>query len=185
MNFLYSTDPASADYLEPRHREILAEVAPYFTPARLKEVVIPILEQEEGAPSLRVLDYLCTNYSKSRQITCSVEGEVIFMHSRYKAYLRTLRRRLFDPFRRKNHIHFDLDGKRYSTTVGQLNFLQFARQCGVLAYAKAHAREIEDDMAKTLQQSKLRKMLTKARRVQLSQTPVHGVHFHRGDISPA
>jgi hypothetical protein len=123
----------------------------YFDDACLRDMLLPII-LKEGALSLRALDWLVTNYSKKVPVVYNVtppnKPETLFnLHREYKDWLRNHKRKNFDPFRRGKRIFFDVDGKTYESTVGQLNFFFWASRYRVLEYARANIEKIEKDQA--------------------------------------
>lgn len=113
-----------------------------------------------GAPqrhiSLRILDWLVTNYAKKHNIVYLIPGEdgvaVTFnMFLEYKSQLKAYSKRFFDPFCRRERLEFtDADGKRFHSTVGQLNFFRWALLHGVVDYGTEHNHEIEEDMLQSI-----------------------------------
>ena len=103
--------------------------------------------------SLRVLDWLVTNYSnKNKTVYVTARGEPFNVYTSYKSMLRAHSKRHFDPFCRQGKIRFaDADGRPFNTTIGQLNFFRWAIQYGVLAYAREQYQEIERDMLASTQ----------------------------------
>ena len=97
------------------------------------------------------------------------------LFSLYKDWLRFYRRRGFDPFRRRERIFFshtfpDGTQETLDTTVAQLNFLRWAEMYGILDYVSAHKEEIEEDMMKTLGESKRRRVEAQRRPREVAQT---------------
>lgn len=111
----------------------------------LKTVLIPFCEQTSKV-SLRSLDWLVTNYSKSQNTAFEIKNEIFNMYQEYKTELSYHRRTNFDPFRRRLRISFSLSGKTYQTTIGQANFMMWAHENNVLEYAAQHAADIETHM---------------------------------------
>lgn len=112
-----------------------------------RSVFIPLITQETGV-SLRALDWFVTNYSKKIQLRL----QSVNVHVSYKTMLAQYRRKHFDPFRRyqtasdDGKVSFTHGGVTYQTTVGQVNFIVWAHERGVLDYTKAHINDIEADM---------------------------------------
>lgn len=105
----------------------------------------------QSSMSLRVLDWLVTNYAKKNNIVygiCVKDRDVTFnMFLEYKSQLKAYSKRFFDPFcRRGRVVHRGVE-----TTVGQLNFFRWALQYGVLEFARRHHDEIEHDMLDSIQ----------------------------------
>lgn len=71
--------------------------------------------------------------------------------SNYKAQLKSLNKKNFDPFCRRKRIKFyynDSDNEYINTTVGQLNFFKWAIENYILEYIEENIIEIEYDMNK-------------------------------------
>lgn len=127
----------------------------------------------EGAPgalklvknpqiSLRVLDWLCTNYSKSVRVQYTVDGAPFDLHASYRDWLRAFSKKNMDPFARGPRIDF----MGADTTMGQLNFFRWASLHNVVAFARANLLRIEQHMLsnapRTLKHSEKRREITKA-----------------------
>lgn len=121
---------------------------------RLQADVLPIVEQRHERVSLRLLDWLVTNYSKCRPVQYEWDQKPYNVYEDYQRHLTAHNKRLFDPFQRRDRVRFrcaaTADGayqeRELVTTIGQLNFFQWALQHGVVQYAVEHAREIEAHM---------------------------------------
>lgn len=107
--------------------------------------------------SLRMLDWLVTNMSKRLRLRlCTARGDSVYVHEDYRSALSNFRRRNFDPFRRSQRaacgalaefvVVLRHPGGDVRSTLGQVNFLEWAWRVGVLDYAAAHAHRIERDM---------------------------------------
>ena len=104
--------------------------------------------------SLRILDWLVTNFAKKHNIVyllpAATPGEpdaTFNMFLEYKSQLKAYSKRFFDPFCRRERLDFlDADGNTFQTTVGQLNFFRWALLHGVVDYGTRHNAAIEDDM---------------------------------------
>ena len=171
--FFYVRAPEThPQFLDDQHVQLLSELSRYYTEPVLRSTIIPYVE--EKSLSLRLLDWTCTNYSKSKGVKYVVEHEesgekeVVYLHSLYKTYLKIFKRRLFDVFRRKKLIYFFLGKRLCSTTVGQLNYFKWAVRYKVPEYTQAHRGEIEKHMNESISRSKILKNLTKQKRVSLS-----------------
>lgn len=138
----------------PKQRLILEDIHAYFTDERLKATLMRFLTPEEGGSgdvSKRDMDWLVTNYCKKYNVSYKWQihpdwpAKVITLYDEYHAWLRQYRRYLFDIFCRGQRVYFDLDGKTYETTVGQLNFLYWAERYGVLQYLQDNYAQIAAD----------------------------------------
>ena len=113
----------------------------YGNPTPLKRVQ-DILSGESKI-SLRLLDWLVTNYAKKHNISyLTGDGRHVIVYLAYKSHLKAYSKKMFDPFCRWKRIKF-LD---MNTTVGQLNFFEWAIQDEVLDYLDAHYEEVQKDM---------------------------------------
>lgn len=101
--------------------------------------------------SLRLLDWLITNYSKKNDIIYCIEKDGVqrqfMIYSNYRAQLKAYSKSYFDPFCRHERIKFTYgDNQVLRTTIGQLNFFKWCIENLVLDYAETHFDEINDDM---------------------------------------
>ncbi len=93
--------------------------------------------------SLRLLDWFVTNYSKKYNVSFMAKGNRhIIVYLVYKSHLKAYNKKMFDPFCRWKRIQF----RGLDTTVGQLNFFEWAIQDEVLDYLDTHYDEIHADM---------------------------------------
>lgn len=127
-----------------------------YTPEILRTVLVPLIDQ--SAPvSLRVLDWTVVNWSKQHNIMCSsaTPGEMTNIHHAYHSALAYWKRRLFDPFRRRERIFVTLDEREWETTLGQANFALFIYETGILSYAIGNVTAIEEDMNRVSKRQKM------------------------------
>ena len=93
--------------------------------------------------SLRLLDWFVTNYSKKHNVSFMAKGDRhVIVYLVYKSHLKAYNKKMFDPFCRWKRIQF----RGLDTTVGQLNFFEWAIQDEVLDYLETHYDEIHADM---------------------------------------
>ena len=114
--------------------------------------ILPILTSESNI-SIRVLDWFVTNYSKKNNIIYELKnqnnnGDKYFnVYLQYKCQLKAYKKKLFDPFCRKQRIAFHYEEtKCVVTTIGQLNFFKWAIMYNVLNYVENNLSSITDDM---------------------------------------
>ena len=170
-------EPSTLDSKQVQRLHVLSA---FYTQERIDTLLVPIITQQDEL-SLRVLDWLVTNYAKKHNVVYEHEQQpgkrlLINVYFEYKAWLRNYRRKNFDPFRRRERITFATDGREEETTVGQLNFVYWAHTYGVLAYTRAHLATIEQDMNRSLGEVKRQKEADrregkKRKRQELSQLP--------------
>ena len=99
--------------------------------------------------SLRLVDWLVTNFSKSKNIMYYVDNQPFNMHQSYKDMLKAYSKKMFDPFRR--HVRTYLECPLYpngilETTVAQLTFFKWSIDNKVIEYAYKHRNEIKTHM---------------------------------------
>lgn len=110
--------------------------------------------------SLRLLDWLITNYAKSHNIIYNINvggiDKQLNVYLNYKTQLKAYSKKQFDPFQRRERIAFKVentngDPQTIVTTIGQLNFFRWAIQNDILKYAEHNIKEIEKDMNASIQ----------------------------------
>jgi hypothetical protein len=101
--------------------------------------------------SLRLYEWLCSNYSSRHPVIYNVTKTKEFnMYSSYKEYLDSYQKRQFDPFKR-NHDGYDKftvnypDG-RFVTTICQLNFFRWVISNKINKYLEDNFETIKADM---------------------------------------
>lgn len=140
----WDPDKGSWPLSEPQKR-ILVEVTTRVDDDWIDNILLPLIDTEGGnseCPSLRLIDWFVTNYSKSNGIAIND----INIHAEYISVRKAYQCRNFDPFRRNLKITFMRNGTRYLTTVGQLNFVLWADSTGTLQYVKDNKNVIDENM---------------------------------------
>lgn len=147
--------------------------------------------------SLRLLDWLVTNYSKKYNIVYQLnnilnETYIFNIYLDYKNQLKAYSKKFFDPFCRQKRIiidsstmkwveyhdsYKDCDKKFIVTTVGQLNFFRWFIENKILEYALANIKLIDTDMTNTMTNKK------KGKRTVLSPSAVKGVYTNEQSIT--
>lgn len=102
--------------------------------------LIRILDNKADGVSLRIIDYLCTNYAKKCDVIYYVDKTLPFnLYLQYRSQLKAYSKMQFDPFRRHQRIHISVPesvvkGGKLETTVAQLNFFKWAIENKVIEY---------------------------------------------------
>jgi hypothetical protein len=124
--------------------------------------------------SLRILDWLVTNYSKKNNVVYTINrknNNINFnIYLDYKNQLKAYSKKYFDPFCRRERILINIhdlswrildnnnkqktNNNELITTVGQLNFFKWFIENNVLNYAIENIECIDKDMVETLNKSK-------------------------------
>jgi len=146
--------------------------------------------------SLRLLDWLVTNYSKKYNIIYPLyksNGDVIYfnIYLDYKNQLKAYSKKYFDPFCRQRRIVIDINtlkwkeynpdiiigDKEIVTTVGQLNFFRWVIENKIYEYAINNITLIDSDMNTTLMNKR------KDKRTVLSPSAVKGVYTNNYNVT--
>ena len=126
----------------------------FFTIKKNIDVILPIIQQKSNI-SLRLLDWFITNYSKKYKCNYKVNNKMFNVHLDYKSQLKSYSKKQFDPFCRRERIHFFYDKNNYiETTVGQLCFFRWAIQNNIIKYVSNNYNIIEEDMTTSLKTAK-------------------------------
>lgn len=141
----------------------------------LKEYLIPVITQTSRV-SIRMMDWLVTNYSKEKKITYTYKKgsitRIFDVHNEYKNTLDSYGRRLFDPFRRGPRVFFTVEETTHESTLGQLTFWWWAQTKGVFTFCFENAETIEKHMNTALYlRDKRKKNGGKRKRSALSKAP--------------
>lgn len=170
--------PAGADVPpESKHDVLLDSLRKFYGEAGHLRLLSDVLNNEAGI-SLRILDWLVTNYSKKKNIVYFVDGTdgypaAFNMFLEYKSQLKAYSKRFFDPFCRRERLAFeDSEGRDFQTTLGQLNFFRWAITNGVVDFGAAHASDIEADMMQSIKHRYGDPEAPKPRRKELSRAAI-------------
>ena len=113
---------------------------------RVKEILAG-----ESKLSLRLIDWFVTNYAKKFNIAYVTKAHKhVIVYLSYKSHLKAYSKRMFDPFCRWKRIKFH----EMETTVGQLNFFEWAITDEVLDYIEENHEQIHADMEARLHEIK-------------------------------
>lgn len=144
---------------------LLVSLKQFYRSDAHKEMIVSIIKQQTTI-SLRLLDWLVTNYAKHYNIhfPCNNKRRTFSIWIDYKNQLKAYSKKQFDPFCRRNRIFYFTESDHtvpitkdeiepynqrndgFVTTVGQLNFFRWAISNHVIDYAFNHLSEIESDM---------------------------------------
>lgn len=129
--------------------------------------------------SLRLIDWFVTNYSKKYNVTYVTKSQKhMIVYLAYKSHLKAYSKKMFDPFCRWKRIKFhDME-----TTVGQLNFFEWAITDDVLKYLEEHQEEVHKDMENRLQDSKKKEDQPKKRH-ELSNSATKSMKHHETRVT--
>jgi hypothetical protein len=133
----------------------------------------------ESKISLRLIDWLVTNYSKKHNVSYITKNgnRHVIVYLTYKSNLKAYSKKMFDPFCRWKRIQFNT----ISTTVGQLNFFEWAIQDEVLDYLQNNYDAVHADMeacSTTIQPINANDEGCRRKRHELSRSATKSIHRH-------
>ena len=194
LNTLLGLHPCSvgrfwfSNTLQRTRWEQLQVIEPYFTDDLIATQLLPLIHKAPAVKtsavvpsqkrvSLRVLDWLVTNFSKKNRIIYTLHlpnGKCVpfNLYLQYKSSLNRYKRHVFDPFRRHKRVYFMFNNTMYSTTVGQLNFMHWAFEHQIVQYAQSRMTEIEADMTQCIKENQNDKEQYKKRGTKRSRRPL-------------
>jgi hypothetical protein len=174
---------------------LLDSLKQYYNNEKNMNKLLEVILQTNSKISLRIIDWFVTNYSKKKNIYYSIykdkkgvktfdseNNEILRQFNTYHAYksqLKSYSKKKFDPFCRRERIHFEYDkDKKIETTIGQLNFFKWAIDNLIIDYILENYSEIEEDMTKSFQQIKKHKKISNERkkRQELSKAASRGLN---------
>lgn len=97
-----------APKVESPQEVLLGSLTRFYADTGNLTALTDVLKKRLGV-SLRVLDWLVTNYCKKKNIVYVWNGQCLNMYANYKAQLRGFSKRFIDPFKRKNKKRDDDD----------------------------------------------------------------------------
>lgn len=116
----------------------------YENNPRVLDKLRAILRGKVPGVSLRMLDCLVTNYSKTKNVVIArPDGSSVHVYQQYKAHLRGYSKKKFDPFARRGRVVVQFSSGAIETTIAQLSFFRWAITNGVVDYASDHSVDLE------------------------------------------
>lgn len=190
------THTETRDPIRDKQDLLLGSLINFYNHNGNKELILPIVKQQTSI-SLRLLDWLVTNYAKQNDIHYELlkngNPKNFSIWLDYKNQLKAYSKKQFDPFCRRKRIFYNIKDNRISniskenlkefvdredgfiTTVGQLNFFRWALTHRVVDYAFDNLSKIESDMLMSADSRKLSEVQGKRR--ELSKVK-KGVYKH-------
>ena len=107
---------------------------------------LAIVKRKNGM-SLRVIDWLVTNFSKTNSVILEKGGIPRDLNRDYQKNLSAYNKRNMDPFARRNKIIIMIYGKESRTsTVGQLNFFRWFLKNDIIGFLRENKGVVENHM---------------------------------------
>ena len=132
--------------MDTKSTKLMMTLKRYYSDPKKLNILKNMVSNHADSISLRLIDWLVTNYSKTHCVVYDVNGKPFCLHQNYKNMLKAYSKRMFDPFRRHNRLYIDITGGVFETTVAQLTFFRWAIENKVVRYAEDHKAEIKHDM---------------------------------------
>ena len=139
----------------------------------IRKYLIPVTRKARASKSktklsLRILDWLVTNFSKKHRIEHNAVSNI---HTSYRSHCRAYSKKLFDPFCRRERIVFSDGDSSITTTLGQLNFFRWIIVNDIMGYVVKNFSALEKDMVNTIHKHKINH--TAKRRRELTKKSKH------------
>lgn len=173
--------PAKMEVIQSKEQWVLHRLETFYsTPANFERVRAILLG--ESRISLRLLDWLVTNYAKKHNVSFFTKtNRHVIVYLAYKSHLKAYSKKMFDPFCRWKRIQF----KELDTTVGQLNFFEWAIQDEILDFLETNYDAVHADMESCSVSLKPKQPDdgTRRKRHELSRSATKSVRHHDVRIS--
>ncbi len=124
---------------------------------------ISIVKRKNGM-SLRVIDYLCTNFSKEHSIVIGTKDGHIprDLNSDYQKNLNAYNKKYLDPFSRRHKIVITVSyenglSEERASSIGQMNFFRWFFNNNIDQYLSSEKNKIEAHMKKSENESRKNK----------------------------
>ena len=135
---------------------LLNSLHSFYNKKQNMEQLVQCLSHEQV--SLRLLDYICTKYSKAKKIIYVIPNttQTINIHTSYKDQLKAYSKMRFDPFRRHERILFSNGKYEIETTIAQLNFFKWVIDIHLFSWILQNITKVEKSMKTEMLNKKTR-----------------------------
>jgi hypothetical protein len=157
--------------IQSQEQWVLFRLEKFYGNAANVQKVKDILEGK-SILSLRLVDWFVTNYAKKFNTSfVTKSGKHVIVYLSYKSHLKAYSKKMFDPFCRSKRIKF-MD---FDTTVGQLNFFEWAITDDILDYLETNHDQVHQDM-----ETRLKEVDTEPhrKRHELSKSATNSMKYH-------
>ena len=160
--------------IQTKEQWVLHRLQRFYTTSPNFERVCGILRGDSRI-SLRLLDWLVTNYAKKKDVAYKTKDDrYVNVYLSYKSHLKAYSKKMFDPFCRWKKTSFN----GIDTTVGQLNFFEWAIQDEVLDYLDANYDQVHSDMETASAVEPGEKPAGRRKRHELSRAATKSLRLH-------
>jgi len=159
--------------IQSQEQWVLFRLERFYSNANNIQTVHNILEGKSNL-SLRLIDWFVTNYAKKFNTTfLTSSGKHVIVYLSYKSHLKAYSKKMFDPFCRSKRIKFH----GFDTTVGQLNFFEWAITDDILSYLEKNYDAVHADMEHRLNDDGQTAEAHKKRH-ELSKSATNSLKYH-------
>ena len=158
---------SSTEKFNSKEYDILEKNKQFFShDKKYIDLMLKIISRESDI-SIRILDWFVTNYSKKHNTYYKLKQNgsesLFYIHSQYKNQLNGYGKSYFDPFCRKRKVIYKYkcageDDIKFISSIGQLNFFQWAIRNKVINYVQDNMKKIEIDMKESNRINRLNKL---------------------------
>jgi hypothetical protein len=167
----------STQEIQSQEQWVLYRLERFYANPQHLEKVKSILDGTSHL-SLRLIDWFVTNYAKKYNVAYLTKSQKhVIVYLSYKSHLKAYSKKMFDPFCRWKRIKFH----DFETTVGQLNFFEWAISDDILEYLETHREEVHADMELRLHEQKEESMPRKKRH-ELSHSATKSLAKHSVNV---
>lgn len=157
--------------IQSQEQWVLYRLEKFYGNAFNVQRVKDILEGKSNL-SLRLIDWFVTNYAKKFNTSfVTKSGKHVIVYLSYKSHLKAYSKKMFDPFCRSKRIKF----MGFDTTVGQLNFFEWAITDEILEYLDTHSERVHTDMETRLKETETD---SHKKRHELSKSATNSLRCH-------
>lgn len=158
--------------IQSQEQWVLFRLERFYNKPENIQKVRDILEGKSNL-SLRLIDWFVTNYAKKFNTTFLTKaGNHVIVYLSYKSHLKAYSKKMFDPFCRSKRIKF----QGFETTVGQLNFFEWAINDEILEYLEKNYEVVHNDMETRLKEEP--ESETHKKRHELSKSATNSLKYH-------
>ena len=127
---------------------LLKTLCKFYESKKHQLLLYRFVKNKHDVFSLRIIDYACTNYTKSHKILFTPKDHSIPIdyYSDYKNQLKSYSKLLFDPFKRHSRIEFLCNDEIIITTIGQLNFFKWFIETKFYQWLEQNIKLVEASM---------------------------------------
>lgn len=162
--FMNHVDSGSNSFDEPLSKKdevLLNSVLQWYNQEESRVEMFSDIVNHKNGLSLRIIDWLITNFSKSFSVAIESDGLPRNLRRDYHKNLSAHNKKNFDPFARRRRINIVLFGNEERvSTIGQLNFFRWflsKNLCGFLLENKSviekHMKDSETSQGRGVKKS--------------------------------